>query len=90
VKALGIVQGAEPRMRFTMPADSPTATRSLQGRKAAAGRWGHSNKDELARDYAAAKLEDYITRTVNAAPPLTPAQRDQLAMLLRGGGPDAA
>jgi hypothetical protein len=37
------------------------------------------------RDLAAAKLEDFITRTVDAAPPLTPAQRDRLALLLRGG-----
>jgi biotin operon repressor len=31
------------------------------------------------RDLAAARLEDYITRTVAAAPPLTPAQRAHLA-----------
>lgn len=40
------------------------------------------------RDLAAAKLADYIARVVDAAPPLTPAQRDRLALLLRGG--DAA
>ncbi|EYR63262.1 hypothetical protein N866_01820 [Actinotalea ferrariae CF5-4] len=34
----------------------------------------------------AARLEDYIRRTVDAAPPLTPEQRDRLALLLRGGG----
>lgn len=38
------------------------------------------------RNLRAAKLEDYIRRTVDAAPPLTPGQRDQLAALLRGGG----
>lgn len=39
----------------------------------------------LRRQYAAAKLADYIKRTVDAAPPLTPAQRDRLALLLSGG-----
>ncbi len=43
---------------------------------------------ELGRDLAAAKLANYIRKTVDAAPPLTPAQRDRLALLLRGG--DAA
>ena len=60
--------------------------RSLQGKSAAARRWGASNKDALARDYAAARLADYIGRVVAAAPPLTPEQRNQLALLLRGGG----
>jgi hypothetical protein len=40
---------------------------------------------EARRDLAAAKLKDYITRVVDAAPDLTPAQRDRLALLLRGG-----
>lgn len=31
----------------------------------------------------AARLEDYIRRVVAEAPPLTPAQRDRLATLLR-------
>lgn len=47
--------------------------------------------DSARRDLAAAKIEDYIVRTVNAAPPLTTAQRDRLVTLLRsGGGDDAA
>ncbi len=45
---------------------------------------------EARRDLKAERLADYITRTVDAAPPLTPAQRDRLALQLRGdGGPDA-
>ncbi len=32
----------------------------------------------------------YIAALVDAAPPLTAAQRDRLAALLRGGGSDAA
>ena len=61
------------------------ARRSLQGRRAAAKRWNTADADDLARDLAAVKLEDYIRRTVDAAPPLTDAQRDRLATLLRGG-----
>ena len=38
----------------------------------------------------AERLADYITRTVDAAPPLTREQRDRLALLLRAGDPDAA
>ncbi|MBO1751714.1 hypothetical protein J4G33_07860 [Actinotalea sp. BY-33] len=37
------------------------------------------------RNLKAARLEEYIRRTVDAAPPLTPEQRDRLAVLLRGG-----
>lgn len=43
---------------------------------------------EARQDLAAAKIEDYIRRTVDAAPPLTSDQRNRLALLLRGG--DAA
>ena len=46
--------------------------------------------DGARRDLAAAKLEDFIKRTVDAAPPLTAAQRDKLALLLQGGADDAA
>jgi hypothetical protein len=43
------------------------------------------------RDYAAAKLEDYIRRVVETAPPLTEDQRSRIAALLRnGGGSNAA
>jgi len=40
------------------------------------------------RDLAAAKIEDYIAKVVDAAPPLNAEQRDRLALLLRGGGGD--
>ena len=36
-------------------------------------------------DLKAARLEDYIARVVASAPPLDPATRDRLALLLRGG-----
>lgn len=62
-----------------------TATlRTLQARKAAAQRWGRPDSTEAARDYAAAKLEAHIAHIVSTAPPLTEAQRDRLATLLRG------
>ncbi len=41
--------------------------------------------EQLRTAYTEAKLADYIKRTVDAAPPLTNAQRDRLALLLRGG-----
>lgn len=42
------------------------------------------------RDLRAARLAEHIKRTVEAAPPLTPEQRDRLALLLRAtSGADA-
>jgi hypothetical protein len=41
------------------------------------------------RDLAAASLEEYISRIVAEAPPLTEDQRSRIAALLRSGG-DAA
>lgn len=59
----------------------------------ARGRLGYAKKSgdpsavaTARRDLAAAKLEDYISAVVAEAPPLTPAQRDRLALLLQGGG----
>ena len=40
---------------------------------------------QLATDLAAARLEEHIRRVVDAAPPLTAAQREQLALLLNPG-----
>ncbi len=42
---------------------------------------------ELRREYAAEKLAAYVAEVVGQAPPLTPAQRDKIAVLLRGGAP---
>lgn len=39
---------------------------------------------EVRRAYAAAKLEDYVRRVVDGAPPLTDEQRARIAILLRG------
>ena len=40
---------------------------------------------DLRRQLKAERLADYIERTVDAAPPLTAAQRDRLCLKLRGG-----
>ncbi len=37
------------------------------------------------RDLKAARLAEYVRRVVAEAPPLTPDQRDRIALLLRGG-----
>lgn len=46
--------------------------------------------ESLYADHAAARLEDYIRKTLDAAPPLSTAQRHHLSSLLRavdaGGG----
>lgn len=42
------------------------------------------------RDYFAVALEDYIKRTVEAAPPLTEDQRARIAALLSSGGRNVA
>jgi hypothetical protein len=69
----------------------PPEARRLRGRIAAATRHHPGDTATIANDkrqYRYLVLEDYIKRTVDAAPPLTPAMRHQLALLLRGG--DAA
>ncbi len=38
---------------------------------------------EARRNMVAARLEDYIAKTLSAAPELTPAQLDRLALLFR-------
>lgn len=70
--------------------ESALSPRSAQARHAAAVRWGKENQAETARDLAAAKLEDYVRRTIASAPPLTVEQRTRIAALInsprRNGG----
>ena len=40
--------------------------------------------DQRRREYRYLSAQDYIRQLVDAAPPLTPQQRDRLALLLRG------
>lgn len=42
------------------------------------------------RNLKAERLADYILKTVDAAPPLTAAQRDRLALLLNSGSQHAS
>jgi hypothetical protein len=49
-----------------------------------------ADTSEIERDLRAARLEDHVRRVVDEFPPLTDAQRNRLAVLLRGGGADAA
>ncbi len=46
----------------------------------------HARLSDARRDLAEAKLAAYIQRVVDRAPPLSPEQRDRLAVLLRSGG----
>lgn len=55
----------------------------------------HVRKDvdslpQLRTDLAAARLEEYIRRVVDAAPPLAAAQRERLALLLLPGAANGA
>ncbi len=63
----------------------------IRARLAAAVRHHPDDTDaitELRRDFRAERLADYITATVDDAPPLTTAQRDRLSALLQAGGSD--
>lgn len=52
-----------------------------------AARRGDPEAEALARrDLAAAKIESYVAKVVAEAPPLSPEQRDRLAMLFRPSG----
>jgi len=70
-----------------MAAPASTNWRSPRARIASLSRSRTPDDPDLQdarRDLRAARLADYITRTIAAAPPLTVTQRDQLATLLRG------
>jgi len=69
-----------------LPANS-SALRQSAARAGAAARWRHPDADEARRDLAAERISSYVQRILADAPPLTDAQRDKLALLLRG--PDA-
>ena len=69
----------------TAPADF-TNWRQPRARVAALSRSRTATDPELTearRDLRAARLADYIMRTVEAAPPLSDEQRDRLAAMLR-------
>ena len=75
-----------------MAEPTPSPWKSHRGRVAALTRSRAADDPDLMaarRDLRAERLANYIRLTVEKAPPLTPAQRDPLALLLRGG-PDGA
>jgi hypothetical protein len=66
--------------------------RSLRARLATEYRRRDRDPDAIAaarRELAAQQIRDCIARITAAAPPLTAAQRHELASLLAGGGTDA-
>lgn len=72
--------------------DWKTQRKTQRGKVAALTRSRPTHDPELEaarRDLSEARLADYITETLAAAPSLTQDQRDRLALLLLGGEPDA-
>jgi len=69
-----------------VPAFAGSEVARTRSRVAVTARLGTPADIEAARqDHAAAKLADYVAKVVAEAPPLSPAQRDRIAILLRGG-----
>ena len=67
-----------------MPSHDPDR-RTLQSKVAAAIRHDLPDAPDLRRDLAACKLEAYIRKVVDEAPPLTTEQLQRLAVLLNPG-----
>lgn len=62
-----------------------TSSRSTAVRIAQAARRGDPEGERIARrDHAAERLAAFVAKTVAAAPPLTDAQAERIAGLLRG------
>ena len=60
-----------------------TSTRSLQGKNAAAKRWNISDRDDIAREYAAQRISEFVKEVLDKAPPLRDEQYIALAELLK-------
>lgn len=82
-KATGATQGPQSPSEAT--STEPPNPRSLQGRKGAAVRWRLPERDQIARDYAAARIAAFIERELKNAPPLTDAQRAEIGSMFVGG-----
>lgn len=68
-----------------MPAFVGSEVARTRSRVAVTSRLGTPDDVKAARqNHAAAKIADYVAKVVAQAPPLTPAQRDRIAVLLRG------
>jgi hypothetical protein len=65
----------------------PSAARTARNRLGGTLRQNPgADVSELRHDLEVAKLEDHIRKIVDSWPPLTPAQRDRLALLLHPAG----
>ena len=64
-----------------MPARDPALRRQI-ARAGGAARHHRPDAEDLRGELATTRLEQHIVRVVNAAPPLTAAQKDRLAALL--------
>lgn len=64
---------------------SSTVFKTRSAKAVAVRRGDEAAAAAATRDLAAAKLEQYIARTIAAAPPLTDEQCDKLVAILRGG-----
>lgn len=78
------MSGAPARKRRNIDPDV-ARERGRVGSLAAAGA-SPARLEEARVDLAAARLAEHIRRVVDAAPPLTPEQRERLALLLRPAG----
>jgi len=67
-----------------MPARDPALRRQI-ARAGGAARHHRPDAEDRRAELAATRLEHHILRVVAAAPPLSAAQRDRLASLLRPG-----
>lgn len=65
----------------------PTITKSRSRLALATKHRDTAAATEARRDLAAAKIAQFIERTIAEAPPLSEAQRHALARLLQGGAP---
>ena len=66
---------------------------SIRARIAHEHRRRHPDPDviaDLRRQHAVVRIEGYVRRVLSVTPPLTAAQRRELATLLAGGDADAA
>jgi predicted oxidoreductase (fatty acid repression mutant protein) len=73
------------KVSATVPSKDPV-TRARIARIAAHTRWQNTPQEvqQDRRELEVQRVEDYIKRLVDEAPPLTNEQRDRLVVLLRG------
>jgi len=82
-------------LRNSCAVQAPGATMTLNRAGATVRQWDHLRRcwliplrdmPAVIRAFKALKAEEYIRKLVDSAPPLSSAQRDRLAVLLRRGG----